>query len=534
MNQQGTNSNFTSSEAAASIKQKRLRHLTCLQAKNLKINATRFNVWFTLHLNAECKAFFISEKKENDRSPKWNLKDSLSKYSFKKFLVRIWFSNLEDLGALKVTSSKFKPNQSALDLKQNVRAASRLNLLLEMDVNMDFLCELTDNNLATVTKSAKSYPNFLVFEVFAQNFSEPFVEVLKKRNNTVSVNKTQQPGSQNQKPTGKSTAKKSYTLNSMIRIHDFQRVIQESQLKIAQLQANSLNKFDQLGRLRQMQLKREEIAQRIKVYRDSLNELDKSINKLLHENSEIEERKKALSEKLENFDKNVYQPERKRYFQLEKICEFTGRSFNLKQSELKWRQKELIIELADIFDLESVIDAQKGQSELQASLPVNFRQPSKLKLINSSLVIGRGVLYPASNKSGSYAITNNNASIMTEVADDEENSISLGYLVHVSELLANILCVPLKYPVLFRSSRSYVIEQINDIDSRKLPLFKSSVSEDVFAYAVNLLNINLTQLKVSTDKRFLNIELASDNSGAGADLLLNLKSIFDYFKRLPK
>jgi hypothetical protein len=507
------------------LKQKRLRHLTSLNAKNLKINATRFNVWFTLHLNAACKAFFISEKKEHDRSPKWTLKDSLNKYSFKQFVIRIWYSNLEDLSAL--TKTKTSAKQPSNNSQQQTKPSSRLNLLLEIDVHMDFLTALNDTNLQTVTKSVKSYPNFLVFEVFAQNFAEPFVEALssKKRNNTLSAAKHQQTLQLQQQPStlAKISAKKSYTLNSMIRLQDFQRVIQETQLKIVQLKTNSLNKFEQLARLRQLHLKRDECLLRIGIYRDSLNKLEQSIMKLVQGNSEAEERKIALADKLETFDTKVYQVERKRYFQIEKIFIFTTKALGLIQAQLKWRQKDLIVGLADIFHIESFTKSQ--HLDMLTSLPLNYKQqqqqqqqPGKLKLLNTSLVINRGIVYTNSK----------NAGTMTEVADDEENAIALGYVVHVAQLLADILCVPLKYPLLFRSSRSYVIEQLNDFDSRKLPLFKNTASDDVFFYAVGLLNIDLTQLKVFVDKRFLGIMEPANSM----DLLLNLKSIFEYFKRV--
>jgi hypothetical protein len=84
------------------LKQKRLRHLNVLIVKNLKIKSNRFYVWFTLHHrvtmeqqqlgqeeNTNYKAFFISDKKENERNPKWsNLAINLSKFTNKDFILR--------------------------------------------------------------------------------------------------------------------------------------------------------------------------------------------------------------------------------------------------------------------------------------------------------------------------------------------------------------------------------------------------------------------------------------------------------------
>ena len=531
MNQQTAGAGNINAAHLVASKQKRLRHLTCLNAKNLKINAPRFNVWFTLHLNDACKAFFVSEKKEHDRNPKWNLKDSLSKYSFKQFVVRVWYTSLEELNVKRPIAA------AAAAANDHLR---RLNLLLEMHVDMDCLAPLSDASLQAVSKSVKSYPNYLVFEVFGSNFAEPFVDMTpKKRNNTLSAAKYLQLQQQQSLSTlAKISAKKSYSLNSMIRIQDFQRVIQETQAKIVQLKANSLNKFGQLGRLRQMQLRREESLQRIRTYRESLSTLERSILKLVHENAEAEERKRALAEKLQTFDVTVYQVERKRYFQLEKIFAFTAKALSLVQAQLKWRQKELVIELADVFTIENFVDSKRSQLDLLTSLPLNFnrQQPSgKLKLLNASLVINRGIVYTSAknvNPANPAAAT---SATMTEVADDDENAISLGYVVHALQLLADILCVPLKYPLLFRSSKSYVVEQLSDFDSRKLPLFKNAASDDVYFYAVGLLNIDITQLKVFADKRFLGIiESTAPTATNNVDILLNLKSIFEYFKRVSK
>ena len=81
------------------LKQKRLRHLNVLIAKNLKIKSNRFFVWFTLHYLKEKsddqknsnnqKAFFIRDKKENERNPKWtNLAINLNKFTNKEFILR--------------------------------------------------------------------------------------------------------------------------------------------------------------------------------------------------------------------------------------------------------------------------------------------------------------------------------------------------------------------------------------------------------------------------------------------------------------
>lgn len=91
------------------LKQRRVRHLTSIMVKKLQVvEDRRFSVWFTMHCNRASDAFYISERKENERNPKWTLAH-LPKLSTREFLIRVWIRD------------------------------SRLRLLIEMEVSIHYL-----------------------------------------------------------------------------------------------------------------------------------------------------------------------------------------------------------------------------------------------------------------------------------------------------------------------------------------------------------------------------------------------------------
>lgn len=454
------------------LKQKRLRHLNTLSANNLQINSNRFNVWFTLHLTKNSRAFFISDKKENDRNPKWNV-SNLNKFSIKEFLVRIWYSNLEE----NLNKHSLRPNMEC-----------RLTLLLELDVNMDFLFYLSESSL---NYSVQNFSNLLVFEIFGFNFCEPFFlnektnsDLLVKKN--PALKKDQQQQGLNQK--------NSYTLNLMIRLHDFQRVIHETKQKISNLKNNSLTKFDASSRLRQLQVKREEKLQRICLFKDSLSKMNQSIFQINETNLKLKESTKNFRQNLENIQLRLVLV-KKKSLKAENQIEVSLKSNFMFKSELKLRQKQLINDLASVFQ---IVDSISNGSPNSNSSSLSVRL-SKARILNTSLRLGT-----------------------SNLSVDQENSVALGYISQSVQIISNILCVPLRYPILFRSSRSFIIEQFDETDVRKYALFKQSSTQDnFFMYAVSLLNVNIIQIRILYDS-YRNVDQD--------DLVVNLKWIFDYYK----
>jgi hypothetical protein len=243
-------SNYHNTVNLSLLRQKRLRHIKIISALNLKILSKDFSVWFTLHrlddepliikndnesitiTNTSSNPFYISEKKRNNHNPKWSLTNLSKSCSIKRFEIRIWWFDLH------------QPTENAIS---NVNC-THLHLLFAQLVDLDLLDFYNDELLPppSNTFSSKIQTNLLVLEIFAQKFCS-----LKG----------------NQKETSLSEASSylllknsvtkplinSYSLNLMMRLHDFQRVMHETSSKICYLKQSCLNKFEAAAKLRQNQ-----------------------------------------------------------------------------------------------------------------------------------------------------------------------------------------------------------------------------------------------------------------------------------------
>jgi hypothetical protein len=78
------------------LKEKRLRHVSQIGLQRLVLSDDLkfFSIWFTLHADRQQRAFYISDRKDNDKSPKWTLKRFQWQYeeyfTAKAFTIRIW------------------------------------------------------------------------------------------------------------------------------------------------------------------------------------------------------------------------------------------------------------------------------------------------------------------------------------------------------------------------------------------------------------------------------------------------------------
>ena len=449
--------NFIKNSSIA-LKQKRLRHINLISVQNSKINANRFNIWLTLHLNKQSRAFYISDKKANDRNPKWIL-SNLSKFSCKEFLVRVWYTNLDEaFGAEK---------------------QKRLFMLLEADVNLDLYVQLNDEALDDSIKSGES---LLIFEIFGIKFSASRSESQLARSFA--------PLASSQM----SSAKSSYTLSLMQRLHDFQRVIHETALKISHLKQSSVAKFDPASRLRQLQVKREQKLQRIAFLKESLEQLNASNSTLSRTSSMLEESIAQRKDKVLAFRESL-DAARSTYVSLDTGIKELLKENYLFESKLKKRQKQLIAELSAIFSIE--------------------KSGEFMRILNATLRLTNP--YSASTLNG----YNSNNIVILSMEDIKENSIAFGYIIQCIQLLATFLCVPLRYPLVYRASKSYIIESFNDGEGnvREHALFDATQDESL-NLAVSLLNKNVTQLRLLFDG-YRNFD--------PNETLLNLKWIFDYF-----
>jgi hypothetical protein len=210
---------------------------------------------------------------------------------------------------------------------------------------------------------------------------------------------------------------------------------------------------------------------------------------------------------------------------MEKAIENSLNTRLMLKNELFARQKQLICELAKIFPIQR-LDLINNRTVPAQSSSGSY----KLKILNSSIR-----LWPTSTISTSESSSAN---------FDRENAIAMGHICHCIDLIATILGVPLRYPIVYRVSKSYIVESVvsgsgssvplaenqaaavTTTTPRMLALFRqaSSSQEELFLYAVSLLNADLVQIRVLFDS-------ASHRNVDHSDLLVNLKWIFDFFNK---
>ena len=159
------------------LRQKRLRNLGSISAKNLKIESlAKFTAWYTLHRDSDSKAFYISDKKEGDKSPIWapinrSRINNDTLMGSRHIIVRIWYSTSDANASL---GNEIEVN---------------LYLFLETDVCFDGLMHFNED----IKK--QTMDNLVVFEFFGFQFCEPLehsetLNVEHKLSRTIKLNDT--------------------------------------------------------------------------------------------------------------------------------------------------------------------------------------------------------------------------------------------------------------------------------------------------------------------------------------------------------
>lgn len=571
-----------------SSKRKRLRHVDYILARNLDVSSSlddntdrrpatlasgvnQYSVWFTLHLTRASKAVYISEKKYNTPNPKWNkitFDDDLASSSnrhlaSKEFLVRIWFKS----------ESVDSSSSSKVVIKQPASSPSpSLRLLIEYEINLESVVQVNEEalNLPNV-----DFKNIIIVEMLDTAFSQPPpASAVISAQPAASQRPASVVGPRHHKTaswTGsargerENVVKSSYTLNSMLRINDFQRIVCESSLKIHQLKQASLAKYESTERQRELLVRKEAQLKRIQLYREQLANVKKSISRLSIQNDAIDlsmEKQKRLIR-----DQNEEQKAKLKKLN-DSIHSLMVRSANL-NLKLKLRQKSLLNELISVFQLDTLFKSQSVQAQ----------QDSHINLINAILRTKSSTSTSSSSKVSQSALSMSN-----------QIAIQLGYICHIIKMLTVILNIQLRYPVIFRASMSYIMEyeaqlassntatqsenNSNALNSaattstefyqfiKEYPLFKpnssssnknksasgSPLQEDISLYAIQLLNRDLLQLRIFLNNNRKSLQAQhqnpqqppslSNNPPAAKvnfrslsinDLLSNLRLVFESF-----
>jgi hypothetical protein len=467
-----------------SLKQKRLRHVDLISANNLKIpkNVKKFHVWYTLHNTTtnnkqQTTIFYISDKKENDLNPKWSRvnhsKIPHEHLTSKQTSIRIWYTNLDTLD-------------------------QTLHLLLEMTVCFESLYQIIDEDLS------KTGDNLLVFDMFNHHYSDlssqSYQIELISLTNSLKLHQL-----------NKIKFKKSYQLALIMRLNEFEKVIFNTIKNINRLKTTIRSKFNQTSRINELKTKKELYLQRIQLLKTECDRKRANIFSLKDLSSNLNEKNVTIKRSILQKQVNIEA-------KMKKINEIKAKNENLLvelvslKDNLICKQKKLIKSLSKIYPIENVLKNNNNNNNNNNN-EINIDQ--ELKIAN--------VFLPNSK----FYLNN----------DEQQISVGLGYVSHCLLILCSILNIPLRHPIIYRASKSTIINYTHDksflnlisgntsnvngssttittttaatssnlivnenLFLQELALYRTnSVQEASFSYAVFLLNKNLAQLRILFD-----------------------------------
>lgn len=340
-----------------------------------------------------------------------------------------------------------------------------LNLLLEADIDLDHFVYLGDINL---NYSSNKFSNFIIFEFFDNFvFCEPIDDIsLVKNKNSLRINSNEQ--------------KNSYDLNLLRRLCNFDRVIQEIRNKSVNFKSFTNPRIETLNQYTKLKMKVEETNYNIELYKLKLENIKESILDL----NEINRRLNRSILLNKNFIENIRlrcRAENEKIVNEKKKCDNLIREQILVEKVVKHRQQELVSGLSEIFF-------------------INKNRQNSNQILNVCLDISK----------------------ISEEKKDNDLNVALGFFVQALDLLSFILAAPLRYPIVFRSSKSSIVEFVENGNIREYALYlNTNGSEFNFKYALKLLESNVIQLRFYLDPKhdFKKIE----------DFLSHLKWMFDSF-----
>lgn len=424
-----------------SLKQKRLRHVTAIQATNLKIpsNVKKFSIWYTLH-DINLKLIYISDTKQNDYNPKWHpINHSRIQHehrTHKEFILRIWYANNE-----------------------NDSTSKLLNLLIQMQIHLDGLIQLNDEYL---NDTKKLISNFIIFDIFNHHFSEPLNTAntitssgRAKSNNMlqlqslmlIPIQSEMQMLNQSLKLNNLNRIKfkQSYQLSLIMRLNDYEKVIFDTTNKIIKLKASIKQKFNETSRIRELKVKKEVYLQRLEMLHSEIDSKRIDISRLIVFNQQLEGRLISLKQSIRDLSKNI-DLAKSLCKKVEQHNENLFLDLVNSKENLANKQKKLINNLAKIYFIENtskkflIRNSQRQQlQEFEVKLNELYLDAS-LKIVN--------IMLPSTNQYNNY--------------DEQKINVALGYVCHCLVLLCSILNVPLRYPIKFNSSKSTIIDFSND------------------------------------------------------------------------
>ena len=295
--------------------------------------------------------------------------------------------------------------------------------------------------------------------------------------------------------------KQSYQIALLMRLNEFEKVIYNTVKNINRLKASIRTKFCQTSKLNELKSKKDIYLQHIQILKMECER--KRMNIVC-----LNETKLNLIDKNTLIKKSILQKQTTIENKKKKINEIQTRNEELLaelkslKEDLIIKQKKLIKSLSKIYPIENVIKSNSNGE-------INIDQ--HLKIAN--------VFLPNSK----FYVNN----------DEQQISVGLGYVCHCLLILCSILNIPLRHPIIYRASKSTIVNFIQDksilgiiggsnsisnsnsnnhsisasslsvnesMYLQELALYRTNaVQETSFSYAVFLLNKNLAQLRILFD-----------------------------------
>ncbi|KAM3935965.1 UV radiation resistance-associated gene protein isoform 2-T2 [Leptodactylus fuscus] len=247
----------------------------------------------------------------------------------------------------------------------------------------------------------------------------------------------------------------SYGLFSLLRLHRAQCVIKQTQVTV-----------HRIGK---------EIEEKLRVSSSSnnLKESECLRLKILVLQDELERQKKVLGREVEllNKERNALNA---RCNKFSSQCE----KLQKKKESLEELQKECTAKRESLVQTNAFLSFRCRQllSELSYIYPIDVTDQKDYYIC--------GVKLPNSED--------------FQAKDDGSVAVALGYTAHLVSMISFILNIPLRYPILYKGSRSSIKDNINDKlteKEREFPLYPKGGEKLQFDYGVYLLNKNIAQLR---------------------------------------
>lgn len=267
----------------------------------------------------------------------------------------------------------------------------------------------------------------------------------------------------------------SYPLSVLMRLLDFKKVIHGTENKIRRLKQTILSKYEEKASLRDLQIQKELSVQRIALLKEKIAQKKQLVAQLSDRKVKIEHERDARIEVAKETQR-LFDENQVKVAQIEKSNKGKEASVLVLKEKLILRQRKLIRELAFIYPIQNLSAQQTGNIN-QANSTRNFPDMEILGVKLNSL-----------------------QNVQISVQDDQKVSIALGYVSHCLIILCDILDVPMRYPIHFNASKSFICEFPRENQVVEYALYKNnSVTEQNFRHAFRLLNKNLVQIRILFD-----------------------------------